>query len=406
MRNGANENNEQFELRVPQAIYYDDSSYTSTPVLEGSGSEVVRDFSNIRVVRDSEPITRIQQALDVGKDVILCPGIYMLQESIIIHHANQILFGIGLATLVAPNDGTPCIRVKQNTPGIRLAGLMLEASETNFCIENGVTSKESSALLIWGDTENNCDTNDVANRENPGAMLDIYFRVGGTSSTMNGKINRNKVAVDTMMYIHSNYVIGDNLWLWRADHAELDSNENCNYPNISPLFHQTESDEYCVQNGLVVTGNDVTIFGLAVEHTQSHATIWSGERGAVYFYQCELPYDTVSAKVRGNEKGSNNLIASEKTNVSSHSTAIDLRGYCIQPNVQEHALYAPGIYSNFRNEELFAFTGITHPTNPLVKVINPFVVKLDNLGGIMSVVNGKGRATDRQGAPVRCSHDE
>ena len=400
--------NELFQLRVPQVKYCDDSTFTNNPVLASTDDEMVRDFTTIRVVRDTEPIGRIQDALDDGKDVILCPGIYELEASIVIRQPNQILFGLGLATLVAPKNGSPCICVAHNTPGVRLAGLMLEATELDRVAdsENENLAKESSALLVWGDTnERSVDTSDVDNQENPGAMFDIYIRVGGVSSTNAEKINRANVAVHNMMYIHSDYVIGDNLWLWRADHAELDRDESCNYPNISPIFWQTESHEYRVQHGLVVTGNDVTIFGLAVEHTNNHQTIWSGERGAVYFYQCELPYDYVTKPTKDKTDGPCNSVLNthdDSASDFSHSgTTIDICGFCIQPNVQVHTLYAAGIYSNFRNEEVYAATGIVHPNHPFLKVINPFTVKLDNLGGIKSIVNGKGKGTDQQGMPVR-----
>jgi hypothetical protein len=45
----------------------------------------------------------------------------------------------------------------------------------------------------------------------------------------------------------------------------------------------------------LVNGEDVTIYGLAVEHFQSNQVVWSGENGAVYLYQSELPYDVPKA---------------------------------------------------------------------------------------------------------------
>ena len=47
-------------------------------------------------------------------------------------------------------------------------------------------------------------------------------------------------------------VVGDNLWLWRADHT------------VSGLVK--DGDNPC-ETGLVVHGDDVTMYGLAVEHT-------------------------------------------------------------------------------------------------------------------------------------------
>ena len=44
-------------------------------------------------------------------------------------------------------------------------------------------------------------------------------------------------------------------------------------------------------NGLVVNGNDVTMYGLFVEHYQQYQVLWNGNGGRTYFYQNELPYD-------------------------------------------------------------------------------------------------------------------
>ena len=42
-------------------------------------------------------------------------------------------------------------------------------------------------------------------------------------------------------------------------------------------------------NGLLVEGDGVTFYGLAVEHTLKDLTKWSGEDGRTIFYQSELP---------------------------------------------------------------------------------------------------------------------
>ncbi len=46
--------------------------------------------------------------------------------------------------------------------------------------------------------------------------------------------------------------------------------------------------------GLDVTGNNVTAYGLAVEHYQQNEVTWSGNNGTVIFFQNELPYDPPS----------------------------------------------------------------------------------------------------------------
>jgi len=79
-----------------------------------------------------------------------------------------------------------------------------------------------------------------------------------------------------MVTINSSNIIYDNTWLWRADHDIVGGVYNSQNP---------------VASGLIVHGNDVTIYGLAVEHTLGNLVEWYGENGDVYFYQSELPYD-------------------------------------------------------------------------------------------------------------------
>src|SRR6266542_4213599 len=69
-------------------------------------------------------------------------------------------------------------------------------------------------------------------------------------------------------------VIGDHLWLWRADHT-----------------YGVGWTTNTAANGLIVNGDNVTMYGLFVEHYQQYQTIWNGNGGRTYFYQNELPYD-------------------------------------------------------------------------------------------------------------------
>ena len=44
----------------------------------------------------------------------------------------------------------------------------------------------------------------------------------------------------------------------------------------------------------MVTGNNVTAYGLAVEHYQKSEVVWTGQGGTDVFFQNELPYDLPS----------------------------------------------------------------------------------------------------------------
>ena len=371
-----------FELRVPLPVFSAQDGATTTlstmgPMTDGSHEES-RDFVRVRVVRADEPVSRIQEALDQGKDVILAAGIFELEKTLQIRHENQVLLGIGLATLAAPNDGSPCIHVESGVGGVRIAGIMLEATERPFqetTGENETQAESYSTLLEWGEA----GVQDSGQSENSGALFDVFCRVGGATLG-----DRRAIHVDAMMRIHSDNIFGDNLWLWRADHAELRENETANYPHISPIYWQVEQDEFRVETGFEIHGNDVTIFGLAVEHANGHQTVWSGNRGTVAFYQTEFPYD-VSQETFGEK---------------------EFRGYVVGNNVTEHELHAPGLYSNFRNECVVVKTAVVHPESDAIHVVNPFTVRLDNHVGIKTIVNGKGDFAAVQGRPMRMTKDD
>jgi len=361
------EDGNKFHLRVPKAMMYGDKEYTTKPMFDGQ-YEDVRDFSRVRVVRETDPVNSIQDALDEGKDVVLAPGIYSLAKTVDLRKKGQVLLGLGLATLEAPRNGRPCIHVPPNLPGVRIAGIMLEATEKDA---TAADKNVKTALLEWGDVE----VKDTGKRDDPGAMHDIFVRVGGATAG-----DRTKIAVDAMMRIHSGHVVGDNLWIWRADHAALGPGEKANYPHISPIFWQSEQNEYRAEIGLEVTADDVSMYGLAVEHANEHQLIWAGENGSVVFYQCEFPYGVYKD-------------FAEKS----------FRGYLVKDHVQKHEVHAPGVYSNFRNDNVQTKTAMDIPEREGISVANPFIVKLDNQGGILSVINGKGGSAvgENTGTPVR-----
>jgi hypothetical protein len=43
--------------------------------------------------------------------------------------------------------------------------------------------------------------------------------------------------------------------------------------------------------GVIVNGDDVTAYGLFVEHYQKNEVIWNGENGTTIMFQNEMPYD-------------------------------------------------------------------------------------------------------------------
>jgi hypothetical protein len=134
-----------------------------------------------------------------------------------------------------------------------------------------------------------------------------------------------------MVTINSNDVIGDNAWLWRADHGTG--------------WHWDEAKN---KNGIVVNGNNVIYYGLAVEHTQEYQTLWNGNGGRVYFYQSEIPYDVPNQKTWGNNgKGWSSYKVSDK--VTTHEAwgmgiySLFNAGICVLDHAYEVPAGAGGV---------------------------------------------------------------
>lgn len=325
------------------------------------------------VARDNA--TTMQQALDDGKDLLLTPGIYYLDKPLTVKFNDQVILSIGMATLIAPHDGSPCVRVLKGLTGVRLAGLFLEASvldRANF---------DGSTLLHWGcetDASSSATTSSPCSATNPsGYIYDLFCRVGGTNTNP-------RVGVDIIAQIDSDWVIGDNLWLWRADHSAM---KPVNMPTVSPNFYQTTFDEYPCNTGLKVTGDNVYMYGLAAEHMNKDNVLWLGSGGRTYFFQNELPYDQKS-------KFGTDGYAAYKVDGSQRASF-------------SHTAYACGAYSNFRDHEVHTPSGIVAVGNSTTKInfINAFSVYLPSsspfMGGktssIENVINNQGGPAGRPG---------
>lgn len=277
----------------------------------------------------------INAALESGKHLLLTPGIYFLDASLRITHPNTVVLGIGLPTLV-PSKGNSVIRTADEQ-GIIIAGVMVDAG-----------LEESKVLIQVGEPSSKSDHGD-----NPISLHDIYVRVGGALAG----------TAKNCLEINSNHVIGDHFWLWRADHGTgADWNINRS------------------EHGLIVNGDDVTIYGLFNEHYQNYQTLWNGERGRTYFYQCEIPYEPPSNEV-WNDNGKPGFAA-----------------YKVADHVNAHEAWGLGIYSFFRGEgaernNVRLENAVEVPDKPDIK-IEHIVTFSGRVGGINNVINGKGPKTE------------
>jgi hypothetical protein len=227
------------------------------------------------IASPSTPEFQVQAALDHGQDLILTPGVYDLNAPILISHPGTIVLGLGFATLV-PQQGNAAMVVVPNN-GVKLSGMIFDAGPVN-----------SPVLLSVGTPRQFLGGNNSAN--DPDLIQDIFFRIGGAEST--------PVSATVSLLDNADNSIIDDVWAWRADHGA--NTAVTNPPGCStaaaPPFCQVGAGWTYNQGdiGLDVTGNNVTAYGLAVEHYQQNEVTWSGDDGTVIFFQNELPYDAPS----------------------------------------------------------------------------------------------------------------
>src|SRR5580693_8614476 len=216
-----------------------------------SGTEAGRSIpiSTFFVASPSTPTAAINAALARGRNLILTPGVYDLDQPIVVSRPDTVVLGLGFATLV-PQHGNAAMIVASND-GVKLTGFIVDAGPVR-----------SPVLLSVG-------IPGIESGNNPDTIQDVFFRIGGAETT-------NVSATVSLLDNASNSII-DNVWAWRADHG-----------NAVGWTHNTGD------TGVVVTGDNVTAYGLFVEHYQKNEVIWSGQGGTDVFFQNELPYDPPS----------------------------------------------------------------------------------------------------------------
>ena len=106
------------------------------------------------------------------------------------------------------------------------------------------------------------------------------------------------------------------------------------------------SENKC-RNGLIVNGDDVTAYGLFVEHFQEYQTLWNGNGGRVCFYQSELPYD-----------------APAQTDWQ-HDGVPGFASYKVADGVTRHEAWGLGVYGVFTRSATTCLNGVEAPTAPI-----------------------------------------
>lgn len=284
------------------------------------------------IARPGDTAATMNAQLVAGKHLLFTPGEYLLTQTLQVDRPGTVVLGIGFPTLRSDN-GQPLVKTA-DVDGLTIAGLFLDAG------------KEDSDVLMEVGTAGT----KKRHKADPIALHDVFFRVGGAAPGQ----------VTTALRINAHDTLVDHTWLWRADHgAGVGWASN-------PSAH-----------GLWVNGEDVTIYGLFVEHFQKEQVVWQGNGGRVYFYQSEIPYDPPS---------------------QAQWTSATGRGYAaykVADTVTRHEAWGLGVYSVFLKPDVVLDRAFEVSTAPGVRLHHMITVCLVDKGSIERVINDAGE-------PARC----
>jgi hypothetical protein len=299
-----------------------------------SGTEAGRSvpLSSFFVATPATSVAAIDIALALGKNLMLTPGVYQLSAPIVVSRPDTVVLGQGFATLV-PQRGNAAMIVAPNT-GVKVSGLIVDAGPVNSPVLLSVGTPLPAAGAAT----------------DPDVIQDVFFRIGGAETTA--------TSATVSLLDNASHSIIDDVWAWRADHG-----------NDVGWTANTGA------NGVVVTGADVTAYGLAVEHYQKTEVSWTGQGGTEVFFQNELPYDPPSQAAW------------------KQSAAFDgYPAFQVGAGVKTFRGYGMGSYVVFIDTPatLFDTAAFQAPQAPGVQFHDVFGVWIAGSGGLDSIVNGTG----------------
>ena len=152
-------------------------------------------LSKFFVATPSDSVSKINNALSRGLNLLLTPGVYNADSAIKVKRADTVVQGLGFATLTAGNGNA--VLTTADVPGIDLSGLLVDAGPVN-----------SPVLMQIGTLIGN-NGGPHNNPSDPTALQDVFFRVGGPH------VGKATVA----LVVNTDNTILDDLWIWRADHG-------------------------------------------------------------------------------------------------------------------------------------------------------------------------------------------
>jgi hypothetical protein len=319
------EPNGNYYVMVPSLKKDSSGSSWSTPAAPGHSLPIDQFYL---AKPGTDTAATINAALAQGKHLLLLPGVYHLSDTIQVTSPNTVVLGLGIPTLI-PDQPIAALRVA-DVDGVTLAGFMIDAGP--------MSSKE---LLEVGPAGSNAD-----HAQSPTALFDVHCRVGGAEAG----------TAASCFTINSNNVLLDNIWLWRSDDGA----------GVSWGGNKSNT-------GITINGNDVSAYGLFVEHFQQFQTMWNGNGGRTYFYQSEMPYDV------------------PQQSDWQHDGVSGYASYKLGSNVTSHDARGLGVYCVFDNA-VKSLNAIETPSAPGISVKHIVTLRFGGAGGsgIDHIINGTG----------------
>ena len=285
------------------------------------------------IAQPTDSVATVNRALGAGRDLILTPGIYNLNQSIQVTRPDTVVLGLGFPTLI-PENGIVSMTVAR-AKGMMISGMIFDAGATT-----------SPTLLQVGSGHARSD-NDASD---PSALQDVFFRIGGAEPG----------SATNSLVVNSNNVILDDIWAWRADHGN----------GVGWTSNTADT-------GLIVNGNNVTAYGLFVEHYQKYEVIWNGNGGTDIFFQNEMPYDPPSQAAWMEAPGVDGWAA-----------------FKVADAVTSFSGYGMGSYSFFnQGVNIYAANAFEVPTTLRASSMNDLLtvfLSTSGFGGILNVINNTG----------------
>ena len=337
------DSNKHFNVYVPDAQF--NSSDTTWAAGQTPGHSLP--IESFFIAKPTDSIQSINNALSRGKNLIFTPGVYDVDKTIKVKRPDTIVLGLGMATLTAQNGVVPM--TVADVKGVEIAGLIFDAGP-----------RTSPALLVFGnplgDNEHEHGHHGSNEANDPGALQDVFFRIGGPHV---GK------AITSLVVGRDNTIL-DDIWAWRADHGN----------GVGWTSNTADT-------GVVVTGDNVVATGLFAEHYQKYNVFWAGENGKTIMFQNEMPYDPPNQAAW------------------QHNGVLGWAAYKVASWVKTHEAWGVGVYC-FLNVDptIHATRAIEVPVRSGVKLHDILSLSITNHGTIDHVVNDVGAPTPADTSPV------